>query len=233
MMAHSYYLVESFYLAYTVNMVMHHIQRNILNKLAEYSSLRYGELKPKELDGNVFGYHLKRLIADTYVNQDEEGAYRLAAKGRDFIVHRYEKSTHAAHTIYLIVIKNGSSYLMRTRKVQPLLGWAGFIHGEPTPETDVISSAKERLLSKTGLSLELNIIGTALITQIMDDELQSFSHAIILYGETDMIDIADGDSTGINKWSTLDTTHSLLPSCHDIITMIEEGKTWLEKTYYL
>lgn len=212
--------------------MFHHIQKTALDKLATKEFLRYSELKPADLDGNVFGYHLKRLISDKFVVQNADGYYSLTTKGRDFIIHRFEDSSRSAHTIFLIVIKNGNTYLVRERRVQPLLGYTGFIHGEPAPELSVIESAQKRLYEKTSLELDLSIKGSALITQYKNDELQSYSHAIILYSETDSKKITESDETGLNYWSDL-AVPDLLPSCHDIIKMIENGNTWLERIYYL
>ncbi len=198
-----------------------------------HENLRYSNLKPNELDGNVFGYHLKRLIVDKYVTQESDGLYSLTAKGRDFIVHRYEDPTRSAHSIYLIIVKNNTSYLLRERKIQPLLGYAGFIHGEPNPGMSVIESAQKRLYNKTGLQMALEIRGSALITQFKNSELQSYSHAIILYGETEQEEISESDETGQNSWNNLEDNTNLLPSCHDIVTMIDEHKTWLERSYHL
>lgn len=204
-----------------------------MDVLASAPSRRYGELKPPELDGNTFGYHLKMLLSEKYISKADDGSYELTAKGRSFIVHRYENQVYSAHSIYLIVIKNDASYLLRTRKVQPLLGYKGFIHGEPEHNRTVTESAKERLMTKTGLDVHLEVKGSALITQFKDNDLQSYSHAVILYGETHQQHITENDETGKNGWSNLTDQKNLLPSCRDIIAMIDNGDTWLEKAYHL
>lgn len=211
----------------------HHIQKTVLDTLASAQSRRYSELKPPEIDGNTFGYHLKSLISDQYVHKTESGAYALTAKGKDFIVRRYEDPARAAHSIYLIVVKSGPLYLFRERKVQPLIGYIGFIHGEPEPGVGIIQSAEQRLRTKTGLTARLEVRGSALISQYLGDELQSFSHAVILYGETKELDIITEDATGSNTWAKPTLGEYVLPSCHDIIDMIDSGTTWLDATYYL
>ena len=210
---------------------MHHIQRTILDTLATRDSLRYSEIKPDELDGNVFGYHLKSVMTDHYVEKTNDGLYKLTAKGRDYIVHRYEDSSRSAHSIFLIVIKNGSEYLLRRRRVQPLIDYSGFIHGEPEPETSVTEAAMKRLFDKTGLAVDLNICGSTLITQNVGGELHSYSHAIVLYGETSTSHITPSDESGEFFWGSLHEVKNILPSCHDILSMIESGDNWLEKSY--
>lgn len=214
--------------------MLHHIRRSILDELATAESKRYGELKPKELDGNVFNYHLKALLADKFVAKTDSGDYCLTRLGRDYIVHRYEKSALSAHSIFLIVIKRGSEFLLRRRDVQPLIGLAGFVHGEPEPGVSVVESASKRLLAKTGIDgVELSVAGSALISQYRDGELQSFSHAVIIYGETQQELAVESDATGHNFWGDLAAADQLLPSCRDIAQTIEAGQTWLDKTYKL
>lgn len=211
--------------------MIHHIQRTILDRLATSKNLRYSEIKPDDLDGNVFGYHLKSVMSDGYVEKNADGTYQLTSSGRNYIVHRYEDSSRSAHTIFLIVIRHGSSYLLRRRKVQPMLGYSGFIHGEPEPGMSVIEAATNRLRDKSNLDISLSIRGSALITQSLNDELQSYSHVVILYGETKSDNIKSGDETGENFWSEINAVDDLLPSCHDIIDLIESGDSWFEKSY--
>ncbi|MDB5184359.1 MAG: hypothetical protein JWN38_167 [Candidatus Saccharibacteria bacterium] len=196
--------------------------------------MRYGELKPKDLDGNVFTYHLKGLMVDNLVHKNEAGEYSLTPAGRDYIVHRYENAALSAHSIFLIVLKRESRYLLRRRDVQPLIGYTGFVHGEPEAGVDVLQTAAKRLHDKTGMqAVELVIVGSALLTQYRSAELQSYSHAIIMCGETDQDLQIESDATGHNFWADLDSVEKLLPSCVDIVAMIDGKQPWLERSYEL
>lgn len=214
--------------------MLHHIRREALDRLATAESLRYGELKPVGLDGNVFTYHLKGLIVDRLVRKSEGGDYSLTQAGREYIVRRFEDPMLSAHSIYLIILKRGSEYLLRSRIVQPLLGWSGFIHGEPLAGVDIIEGANKRLLDKTGIQgVELSVVGSALISQYLHDELQSFSHAVLIFGETDMDITINEDETGVNYWAELETADGLLPSSYDIVRAIQSRVAWFEESYRL
>jgi hypothetical protein len=214
--------------------MLHHIRRTILDELATAESRRYAELKPKDLDGNVFNYHLKGLIVDNLVQKNAGGDYSLTQQGRDYIVHRYEDQSQSAHSIFLIVLKRQSDYLLRRRDVQPLIGYTGFIHGEPEVGVDIIQTAEQRLYQKTGIkSVNLSVAGTALIAQYRADELQSFSHAVIIHGQTDQDVQVEKDATGHNFWADLSSAEKLLPSCAHIIEMIDNRQAWLERSYQL
>lgn len=209
--------------------MLHHIQKAILNSLATHESLRYSELKPDDLDGNVFGYHLKQLIADTYVTKTDDGDYSLTLLGCNYIVHRYEDPLAQAHSIFLIIVRHGDSWLMRKRLVQPLLGMAGFVHGEPTAGVSVIEAAQQRLKDKTGLAVGLQIHSSGLITIRKNNIIESYSHVIILTGTTSDEVSIEGDATGEQFWCTNQDVHArqdeFLPSCLAIMQRVETGDT--------
>lgn len=210
------------------------MRRSILDKLATAESMRYGKLKPTNLDGNVFNYHLKGLIVDNLVQKNDAGDYILTQPGRDYIVHRHEDRSQSAHSIFLLVLKRDDEYLLRRRNVQPLLGYAGFIHGEPEVGVDIIQTAQKRLFNKTGIkNVDLSVAGSALIAQHRAGELQSFSHAVIIFGQTEQNIEVKSDATGHNFWAKLDAAQMLLPSCADIIEMIDNKQSWLEGSYTL
>lgn len=216
--------------------MLHHIRRSILDKLAAAPVKRYGELKPAELDGNVFTYHIKALVVEGYVTKTTDGDYSLTPRGRDYIVRRYEDSVLSAHSIYLIVLKVGDKWLLRERRVQPLIGLSGFIHGEPVHNEDILSAASKRLVEKTGLSSELKIRASGLIKIFKASEMQSFSHAIILSGEISELNeenFIQADETGENFLAAEDELPSLhlLPSCLDILDILSSDQTWFELSY--
>ena len=205
--------------------MIHHIQRAILDSLATCERARYGELKPQNLDGNIFTYHLKQLITDRYVVKNDDGSYSLLPKGKEYLVHRYEDSSQQAHSIFLIAIQQGDQWLMRERLVQPLLGMAGFIHGEPVANEPLLDTAQRRLLEKTGLSTPLHIFSSGLIKITRNDIIESFSHAIILTAQTDEDFNISEDQTGRQFWQSSDalSQSSILPSCSDIVVRIAAG----------
>jgi hypothetical protein len=216
--------------------MLHHIQKAILDTLATSQSSRYSDLKPKDMDGNIFSYHLKSLTSDHYVDKNEDGLYALSQKGKNYIVHRHENTLLHAHSIFLIAIKRGDEWLMRERLVQPLLGMSGFIHGEPIANEPILETAARRLHEKTGLCLTLSVHGSGLISILRDGDVESFSHAIILTAETNDDMTIYEDQTGRNYW--LATTElraaTILPSCIDIIGQVARNDTSaFELSYHL
>lgn len=60
--------------------ITHHIQRSILGALMTREFARFRDLKPENVDTNLFSYHLKLLQRDKYVRKTDSG-YTLAEKG--------------------------------------------------------------------------------------------------------------------------------------------------------
>ena len=216
------------------NGMLHHVQKHILDQLAIAESAPYGRLKPTSMDGNSFTYHLKQLLATKYISRTENGDYTLTQRGRTYIVHRYENASLQAHSIFLVVIKSGDHYLLRERLVQPLLGYSGFIHGEPKHDETLIEAAQHRVREKTGFDITLTVCSSGLISITHAGELQSYSHAVVLCGKLPSNQqFTEADSTGRNFLAEKTDFHSinLLQSCQDIITAIEQNTPWFEISY--
>ena len=216
--------------------MLHHIQRSILDILSTAQSSRYSDVKPDDIDGNIFTYHLRQLISQQLITKNEDGSYALTEKGKNYIVHRYENPLLQAHSIFLIVIKKDNKWLLRERLVQPLLGMSGFIHGEPLANKPLLQTAAHRLQEKTGLNVPLAIHSSGLIRIMRGEVCESFSHAIIIFGETNEDASIDTDNTGRQLWVTEDELSSttILPSCSDLIERIKkDNRSTFDLTYSL
>jgi hypothetical protein len=61
---------------------LNHIQRDVLVRLKTVDSVAYSGLKPDELTGNAFNYHLRHVVAQDLVYKTDDQRYVLTAKGR-------------------------------------------------------------------------------------------------------------------------------------------------------
>lgn len=61
---------------------LNHIQRNIMLRLKAVDSALYSDLKPPELTGNSFNYHLRHVIAQKLITKTDDQNYALTPKGR-------------------------------------------------------------------------------------------------------------------------------------------------------
>lgn len=215
----------------------HHIQKQILDTLSQAESLRYADINPMKLEGNVFTYHVKQLIIDDLITQNEDKSYSLTTAGRAYIVHRNEKAETSAHSIFLVVIRHKNKLLLRKRLVQPMLGYSGFVHGEPHAELSIEESVINRVKEKTGMGVnDIRIHGSGLIRMKVDGETNNFSHAILVSASAiNKENFIKNDKTGENFWvekNQLATTEQLLPSCSDLMELIHSLKSvWYDLSY--
>jgi hypothetical protein len=218
--------------------MLHHIQKSIINVLAATDPARYADLKPADMDGNQFTYHLKQLITDKLVTKNDDSTYSLTQKGRSYLIRRFENAEESAHSIFLVIIRHGDKVLLRERKVQPMNGYVGFVHGEPIASQPLDFTIRDRIKAKTGIEIDVDTItthGSGLIRIIHDGQTQSFSHAIIteVTVETDDLPITE-DGTGRNFWMHDDDAGPIknLPSNGDIFMYAKEPSwSWFDWTY--
>lgn len=133
----------------------HHIQRDIFRKLAFADSLRFSELKPKDIESNLFMYHLDRMIKDKFV-QKVDGGYRLGSKGMwlaDRISFEKLRFRVQAKVVLCLAIKStiSSDWLMMDRTHQPHFGAHVFPGGKLHYGERLADAARRELEEKSGL----------------------------------------------------------------------------------
>ncbi len=168
---------------------MHQIQKHILKHLITNQSAKYSILKPNNVEGNIFSYHIKKLISLGYIKQSNR-LYKLTAKGRQF-ADRTSLDTIQERIqpkiVTLIVLKeknskdinktkSSSRYLFYKRNKVPFINHIGFPYGKIHLEERIDESANRELLEKTGLTSKLKHRGIVYIT--VHDETEFISHML-------------------------------------------------------
>lgn len=156
---------------------MHRIQKHILQKLIRNQNLRYADIKPKAVEGNLFMYHLRQLIGQGWVKKRSDGRYELTATGQLY-ADKLSLKTFALRAqpkiVTLIACQNqNGEWLFYRRKRQPLMGLCGFPYGKVHEGEKIQASAKRELREKTGLTAELKHRGDGYIWIYQDGGLVS------------------------------------------------------------
>lgn len=141
----------------------HHIQRTILSDLLTADSKRYRDLKPKDIESNLFLYHMKELIRMQLVQKRSSGVYSLSRKGRQ-LADRSSLGTFKLRLqpklISVLVLKNRDGrYILINRTHVPFLGFTGFPSGKIHFGESLHGAAKRELAEKTGLEIEIKLRG--------------------------------------------------------------------------
>lgn len=210
--------------------IEHHIQRDILVTLAAAASVRFSELKPKELESNSFMYHLKELIKIGLVEQRADKRYALTNKGLAYIdglTFTNKKPRKQPKLICILALKNDKGeYLLAKRLTQPTIGtWmlpSGKQHfGESTED-----HAKRELKEQFGADVQLKHQGMVDVRISHGDELVSHLMAQVYYAAFSGGLPAD-TSRFHYEWLKPPVSESLTPGTSEIIEALESGQKFM------
>lgn len=209
-------------------MVEHHIQKEIITKLVECETARYADLKPANIEGNVFTYHLQSLMRDGLVVKNDAGLYMLTSAGKLFGINSSLKKKDLllqAHAIILLSIRDDHGrWLLRRRLVQPMYGAVGFIHGEPVAGQSVYAAAAHTLERRTGMSGEFQFKGSGYICLRNKEEIISYTQFSLFEVANLQGGLQASDSHGENIWLEKPdfSAADMIPSMADLAAKVVE-----------
>ncbi len=222
-------------------MLDHHIQRNIVYRLAFASSLRFSELQPDDLESKLFTYHLKKVVAAGYVAKQPDGTYTLTPVGRrvgiDTFKNYHMAADRAYSTLFLIIRRiSDGAWLLCKRKTQPLFEMTGLLGTIPNAHEDTTVTAQAACLGKTGLSGTFTVYGSGYLRFFKDEELESFTHFTVLACDDVNGDLQQLDERADYFWAQQPdfTGPDMLPTT-ELLAGIYQGteKKFAERTYQL
>lgn len=101
---------------------MHITQRNIILKLMYADKLRYSEVKPKQMTGNQFKYHLDALITRGLIEKKQDH-YQLTSEGKIYVEQISQSNgtrTKQPRTIGQVIIRDKEgNILLHKQERQP------------------------------------------------------------------------------------------------------------------
>lgn len=207
----------------------HHLQKEILYKLILSDHLRFAELRPKELDSNIFTYHLKQLMKEKLVSKDGEGFYSLTPLGRIAginITLSKKELLEQAHSVLLMCLRTKEEgWLLRRRLAQPMYKKVGFTHAEPVAHEDSLISAQKTFLERTGLQCDFKPRGFGYVKLYKGEELESYVHFTLFYADSYNGTLITKSRNGENFWVQEPDfdTHEMIPSMYDLVQNLNEN----------
>lgn len=209
---------------------MHWIQKDILKKLSTAEKLRYKDLIPENVEGNLFMYHLKQLINEKYVEKENQ-FYKLSKQGKSYVGGlslSTGKPTKFPRLLTLIFFqnKNGEILLYKWRR-QPYLGHVSLPFNRIKYGESVFKTAEETLKYKTNLKGRLDYAGDAYVIVKKEDLVTThyLAHIFILKNPKGEL-FADG-LTGEPFWGKVDDYFGsdLVYGTKEIIKIIKNKKS--------
>lgn len=223
-------------------MLDHYIQRNIVYRLAFTPGLRFGELKPDELENKLFTYHLKKVMSIGFVKKSEDGQYELTPEGRRVGAYIFEKQLFFAanrpeSVLFLIIRrKTDDAWLLYKRTVHPLLGRVGFMHALPSITETCEAAAARTCLEKTGLTASFKVLSSGYFKVFEGSNLESFTHFTLLISNDAEGDLLPSDEQAEYFWELEPDFHEpvMLPDMATLVELYTSGdQSFIEKTLYI
>lgn len=220
-------------------MLGHHLQRHVIHTLASIPSARFSELRPQNIDGNVFTYHIKQLITQKLIYKTDTGAYALTPDGmllginvkRDIL-----EVWRQAHPILLLVLRTpDDEWLLHKRLTHPLYNKSGFVFAEPMATERIDKTASQVFAEKTGLTATFVVKGSGYI-RVLDGQIPlSFTTFTLLLANSYTGQLQTTNETGQNYWQSKPNfeDEGMMPSMRDLAVVIqkEDKHFWLDLTY--
>jgi 8-oxo-dGTP pyrophosphatase MutT (NUDIX family) len=205
---------------------MHWIQKHVLAQLITNPRLRYAKIKPANVEGNLFMYHLRALLKEGLVEKSEGGFYELTPAGKLY-ADRLSLQTLTPRVqpriVTLITCRNDSGeWLLYRRKRQPLLGQVGFPYGKLHLDEAVEDAAARELMEKTGVRATLEHRGDGYITIYEGGDIVSQILFHLFYGSDPKGKIKDSQRSGEVFWGRVEDQENLIKSVPDLIKLLDK-----------
>jgi len=211
---------------------MHLIQRHILKILTLNVEKRYKDLKPKEIDGNQFMYHLGVVIKNGYVKK--VGIfYSLTLDGKMY-ADRVDLETFLPRTqpkiVTMIYCQNKKNeVLLFKRSRSPLSNLVHIPYGKIHMGESIKEAASRELKEKSGLEVPLAHVGDIYVRVYDGDDLIAHILHHIFVGQNPVGEILEKTEAGIPFWSKIADVpkKELVGGLEEIIEIISRNKNKL------
>lgn len=216
---------------------MHITQVHILEILRQKSPRRYSELKPKEVEANVFMHHLKAVIKQGLVNKVETG-YELTTEGGRFVIgfakNGIRKTIQPLILVEVAVQNEKGEWLLTKCLTEPFLDLIGFPAGRIHLGESVAEAAKREFTQKTGLVAEVQHVGNMYQQTFKGEELICHLLTHIFVGRVTS-GVLDENKSFYQGDLDLNDTKTYFPGLKSVINCIQnrprEGQFFEECTY--
>jgi ADP-ribose pyrophosphatase YjhB (NUDIX family) len=137
---------------------LHKIQLDILRSLLFAKTKRYSQIKPCDMEGSQFKFHIDSLITSKYIFKDSAGLYALSTEGKEFAnqmdsieVKLKKQSKITAKICCIRGHKSNREFLLYKREKNPFYGHQGFPNSKIWYGSSFVDGAKNGLYQETNL----------------------------------------------------------------------------------
>lgn len=207
---------------------MHRLQQHILYALATNEQLSYARLKPEEVEGNSFMYHLRSLTKKGYIAHTDKW-YHLTPDGQLYVdqvsLKTFTPPLQPKIVILMVAHNEAGEILLFKRNRHPLINKVGLPYGKLHSNESIFEAAARELRKKTGYeaSFAYHSSGTMKINE--GSELTSYILFLIVIATQLKGNILEIASAGKPIWGKLQDIDSndLIPSVRDVLKLAEQS----------
>lgn len=222
---------------YTKYMLDHHIQREIIYRLAFADQLRFSELKPDDVENKLFTYHLKKVLAAGFADKTPDGAYRLTPEGQRIgkgVYHGDKRLINRAYSVLFLAVRRrgDGAWLLYRRRTHPLRGLSGFMHAQPSPDRSILETAAAQLTTQTGLTATFRVGGSGFFRIYQEDTLESFTNFTLLITDDAQGELQPDSEVAEYFWETAPDwrSTSMLPSMPHLVRLLDDRLSFIDET---
>lgn len=205
------------------------IQYHILLELTRHKTRRYSQLRPQDVEGNLFMYHLNGLLKEGLVEKYER-AYRLSIKGLQFagtLSLNSGKTRVQPKILTAIVCKNDvGDYLFSRWHRQPNTDLISFPHGMMHYGEHLWDMARRELAEKAALMAEFEHLGEVYVRGMRGDEVDRHMLVHLFKAVTIQSAPLQEQRRDISEpfWAPLATLHAsdFVPGFYEIAKLVED-----------
>lgn len=213
---------------------MHFIRKHILQTLSLNKWARFRDMKPKNVDSNIYSYHLKELMKDDFVERVEGKGYRLTPMGLRYVDHvsleSFEPRWQPKLLTKIAVTNEKGDLLMWPKYKQPFIDTWSLPSGKMHYDDDSLLAAAKREVSyfteNTGYSLQER--GVVEISVVIEDEVvtHALEHIFSMTLHTEAMTHAKA------VWMNNEAIASVRcsPGTREVITMLQHDDDYIHQS---
>jgi 8-oxo-dGTP pyrophosphatase MutT (NUDIX family) len=144
----------------SIDKQLHPAHVAILHVLLFKPDARFADLqKASKLSSDHFNFYLKQLVDEDFVAKNNEGAYHLTSKGKEFS-NRFDTDERKVErqpkvAVCLMIEDAEGKQLVQQRLKQPYYGYWGRPTGKIRWGETILEAAARELMEETGLTADL------------------------------------------------------------------------------
>lgn len=161
---------------------MHFIRKHILRVLTMHKWTRFRDMKPSNVDSNLYNYHLKELIRDDLVERVETKGYRLTPMGLRYVDHvsleSFEPRWQPKLLTKILVTNEEGQILVWPKYKQPFINTWSLPSGKMHYDDETLELAARREISYFTNEITYEIVERGVIEVTVYIEGEMVTHAI-------------------------------------------------------